>query len=154
VAWLLSKFLKGEKPEAAKAQQAKTPEQKLCTRMHALKAWLALREKEFDTGQRCGICKRKHTKVEYESGYVDDGSGKWNCMGWGRVKLAELEDELHHLRKQREREEAERLYGPKTAKEKWAQWAAAQLDELAWQKKQFEMVQQRLRQQRVVAGGI
>jgi hypothetical protein len=59
VAWLLSKFLRGEKLEAIKAQQAKTPEQKLCTRMHALKAWLALWEKEFDTGQRCGVCKRR-----------------------------------------------------------------------------------------------
>lgn len=110
VAWVLSKFLKGERPEAAKVQQARTPEQKLCTRIHALKSWLVMRESEFETGQACGICKRKHTKVEYRSGYVDDGSGTLNCMGWGRMKFAELEDELHYLRKRKEREEAERYF--------------------------------------------
>ena len=92
VAWLLSRFLKGERPEAAKSQQAQTPEQKLCTRMTALKSWLTMREREFETRQICEVCKRKHTKVEYGSGLVADGSGQLNCMGWGRMKLAGLEE--------------------------------------------------------------
>ncbi len=92
IAWLFSKFLKGEKPEVAEPQQEKTPEQKLCTRIRALKSWLVLREKEFESGQACGICKRRHSKIEYNSGYVDDGSGQWNCMGWGVVKLHARED--------------------------------------------------------------
>ena len=57
-------------------------------------------------------------------------------------------------RKRLEREEAERFYGPTTAKEKLAQWAAERLANLAWQKKQFEMAQQKLREQRLRDAGM
>jgi hypothetical protein len=110
VAWLISKFLKGEMPEAAEAQQARTRDQRLCTRIRALKSWLALREKEFETRRPCSICKRRHIHVEYHSGCVDDGTGKLNCMGWARMKIATLEDELHSMHMQNERREAERIY--------------------------------------------
>jgi len=110
IAWLLSKFLKSETPELAKTEQAASQEQQLARRIAALKSWLNQRENEFMEKQVCGACKRTHTKIEYDSGFTDDGSGRWNCMGWARMKLAGLQDDLHYLRKQKQREEAKRVY--------------------------------------------
>jgi len=110
MAWLLSKFLKSETPELAKPEQAASQEQQLARRIAALKSWLNQREKEFMEKQICGTCKRVHTQIEHDSGFTDDGGGKWNCMGWARMKLACLEDELHYLLKRHERTEAEKGY--------------------------------------------
>ncbi|MBI3460501.1 hypothetical protein HY009_06200 [Candidatus Acetothermia bacterium] len=68
MAWLFSKFLKGEAPEASQARPTSSPEQRLGRRTAALKFWLNQREKEFDEKQICGACKRMHTKVEHDSG--------------------------------------------------------------------------------------
>ncbi len=110
VAWLLSKFLKSETPEPAKTEQAASQQQQLTRRIAALKSWLNQRENEFMEKQICGTCKRVHTQIEHDSGFTDDGGGKWNCMGWARMKVARLEDDLHYLRKQKQREEAKRVY--------------------------------------------
>jgi hypothetical protein len=110
VAWLLSKFLIGETPEPLKSAQTASPEQQFYRRITALQAWLVEREKEFEEKQTCGTCKRVHSQVEHDSGFTDDGNRKWNCMGWARMKLAALEDELHELQKRKERAAAQRSY--------------------------------------------
>jgi hypothetical protein len=117
IAWLLSKFLKGEKPEISNARLVASPEQQLGRRITALQAWLVQREKEFEQTQICGACKRVHTKIEHDSGFADDGSGQWNCMGWARMKVARLEDELHELQKRNERAEVEKSYRSLNAKD-------------------------------------
>ncbi len=63
IAWLLSKFLKGETPEVSRAKQAEFSDQQRARRITALKAWLAQREKEFEEKKICRVCKRVHTKL-------------------------------------------------------------------------------------------
>ena len=110
--------------------------ERLERRLAGLRAWLAEREQEYRAGLVCARCGYRHTKIEYHSGYREDGTGKLNCMGWARWML----DVLHEERKKRKRlqdEQRERCVG-----ELWAEWARQQLQERAWHKKQAEFVRQ------------
>jgi hypothetical protein len=64
---------------------------------------VAEREAEFQAGQICRRCGYRHTKIEYETGYRDDGTGTLSCFGWARIKREELH-EARHLAERRERE--------------------------------------------------
>jgi hypothetical protein len=72
-------------------------------RIQGLRRFAAEREAEFQAGQVCRRCGYRHTRIEYESGYRDDGTGTLSCFGWVRIKL----EELHEARKLSERRQRE-----------------------------------------------
>jgi predicted transcriptional regulator len=72
-------------------------------RLAGLRRFEAEREAEFQAGQICRRCGYRHSRIEYESGYRDDGTGTLSCFGWARIKL----EELHEARKLAERRRRE-----------------------------------------------
>jgi DNA-binding transcriptional ArsR family regulator len=72
-------------------------------RIQGLRRFAAEREAEFQAGQICRRCGYRHSRIEYESGYRDDGTGTLSCFGWARIK----QEELHEARKIAERRERE-----------------------------------------------
>jgi predicted transcriptional regulator len=75
----------------------------IARRLAGLRRFVAEREAEFQAGQVCRRCGYRHTKIEYETGYRDDGTGTLSCFGWARIKREELH-EARHLAERRERE--------------------------------------------------
>jgi hypothetical protein len=72
-------------------------------RLAGLRRFAAEREAEYRAGQICRRCGYRHTKIEYETGYRDDGTGTLSCFGWARIK----QEELHEARKLAERRRRE-----------------------------------------------
>jgi hypothetical protein len=72
-------------------------------RIQGLRRFAAEREAEFQAGQVCRRCGYRHSRIEYESGYRDDGTGTLSCFGWARIK----QEELHEARKIAERRQRE-----------------------------------------------
>jgi DNA-binding MarR family transcriptional regulator len=72
-------------------------------RIQGLRRFAAEREAEFRAGQVCKRCGYRHTRIEYESGYRDDGTGTLSCFGWARIKQEELHEALK-LAERRQRE--------------------------------------------------
>jgi predicted transcriptional regulator len=65
-------------------------------RIQGLRRFAAEREAEFRAGQVCKRCGYRHTRIEYESGYRDDGTGTLSCFGWARIKQEELPRSSSH----------------------------------------------------------
>jgi hypothetical protein len=63
-------------------------------RIEGLKRFVAEREAEYQAGQICRRCGYRHTQIEYETGYRDDGTGELSCFGWGRIKQEQLHEAL------------------------------------------------------------
>jgi hypothetical protein len=76
----------------------------IARRIEGLRRFVAEREAEYQAGQICRRCGYRHSRIEYESGYRDDGTGTLSCFGWARIK----QEELHEARKIAERRERER----------------------------------------------
>jgi len=72
-------------------------------RLAGLRRFAAEREAEFQAGQVCRRCGYRHTQIEYETGYRDDGTGALSCFGWVRIKLEELHEQAK-LSERRQRE--------------------------------------------------
>jgi hypothetical protein len=72
-------------------------------RITGLRRFVAEREAEYQAGQICRRCGYRHSRIEYESGYRDDGTGTLSCFGWARIK----QEELHEARKLAERRQRE-----------------------------------------------
>jgi hypothetical protein len=72
-------------------------------RIAGLRRFAAEREAEFQAGQVCRRCGYRHTQIEYETGYRDDGTGALSCFGWVRIKLEELHEQAK-LSERRQRE--------------------------------------------------
>jgi predicted transcriptional regulator len=72
-------------------------------RLAGLRRFAAEREAEYQAGQICRRCGYRHSRIEYESGYRDDGTGTLSCFGWARIK----QEELHEARKLAERRQRE-----------------------------------------------
>jgi predicted transcriptional regulator len=72
-------------------------------RIQGLRRFVAEREAEFQAGQVCRRCGYRHSRIEYESGYRDDGTGTLSCFGWARIKLEELHEQAK-LSERRQRE--------------------------------------------------
>jgi DNA-binding transcriptional ArsR family regulator len=72
-------------------------------RITGLRRFVAEREAEYQAGQVCRRCGYRHSRIEYESGYRDDGTGALSCFGWARIK----QEELHEARKLAERRQRE-----------------------------------------------
>jgi DNA-binding transcriptional ArsR family regulator len=75
----------------------------IARRIQGLRRFAAEREAEYRAGQVCRRCGYRHSRIEYESGYRDDGTGTLSCFGWARIKL----EELHEARKLAERRRRE-----------------------------------------------
>jgi hypothetical protein len=75
----------------------------IARRIQGLRRFAAEREAEYQAGQICRRCGYRHTQIEYETGYRDDGTGELSCFGWARIK----QDELHEARKIAERRQRE-----------------------------------------------
>jgi DNA-binding transcriptional ArsR family regulator len=76
----------------------------IARRIQGLKRFAAESEAEFRAGQVCRRCGYRHTQIEYETGYRDDGTGELSCFGWARIKQEELHEALKIAeRRQRER---------------------------------------------------
>jgi predicted transcriptional regulator len=72
-------------------------------RITGLRRFVAEREAEYQAGQVCRRCGYRHSRIEYESGYRDDGTGALSCFGWARIK----QEELHEASKLAERRQRE-----------------------------------------------
>jgi hypothetical protein len=72
-------------------------------RITGLRRFAAEREAEYQAGQICRRCGYRHSRIEYESGYRDDGTGTLSCFGWARIKLEELHEQAK-LSERRQRE--------------------------------------------------
>jgi len=79
-------------------------------RIAGLRRFAAEREAEFKAGQVCKRCGYKHTQLEYNSGYRDEGTGTLSCFGWVRIKLEELREQVK-LAERRQREQQCRQCG-------------------------------------------
>jgi DNA-binding transcriptional ArsR family regulator len=75
----------------------------IARRIEGLKRFEAEREAEYQAGQICRRCGYRHTQIEYETGYRDDGTGELSCFGWARIKQEELHEALK-LAERRRRE--------------------------------------------------
>jgi DNA-binding transcriptional ArsR family regulator len=75
----------------------------IARRIQGLRRFAAEREAEYQAGQICRRCGYRHTQIEYETGYRDDGTGELSCFGWARIK----QDELHEALKIAERRQRE-----------------------------------------------
>jgi hypothetical protein len=75
----------------------------IARRIQGLRRFVAEREAEYQAGQICRRCGYRHTQIEYETGYRDDGTGELSCFGWARIK----QEELHEARKLAERRQRE-----------------------------------------------
>jgi DNA-binding transcriptional ArsR family regulator len=75
----------------------------IARRIQGLRRFAAEREAEYQAGQVCRRCGYRHTQIEYETGYRDDGTGELSCFGWVRIK----QEELHEARKLAERRQRE-----------------------------------------------
>jgi hypothetical protein len=75
----------------------------IARRIEGLKRFVAEREAEYQAGQICRRCGYRHSQIEYESGYRDDGTGTLSCFGWARIKLEELHEQAK-LSERRQRE--------------------------------------------------
>jgi hypothetical protein len=52
-------------------------------RITGLRRFVAEREAEFQAGQICRRCGYRHTQIEYETGYRDDGTGELSLLWLG-----------------------------------------------------------------------
>jgi predicted transcriptional regulator len=75
----------------------------IARRIQGLKRFAAESEAEFRAGQVCRRCGYRHTQIEYETGYRDDGTGELSCFGWARIKQEELHEALK-IAERRQRE--------------------------------------------------
>jgi predicted transcriptional regulator len=66
----------------------------IARRIQGLRRFAAEREAEYQAGQVCRRCGYRHTQIEYETGYRDDGTGELSCFGWARIKQEELHEAL------------------------------------------------------------
>jgi predicted transcriptional regulator len=102
----------------------------IARRIEGLKRFAAEREAEFQAGQVCRRCGYRHTQIEYETGYRDDGTGTLSCFGWARIKLEELHEQAKLSERRRHelccRQCEESLTGGHVEGYCWSCWHDAQ----------------------------